>query len=159
MNAQQAGRQVERELLILLRHMNMTRPRGPRKQAVLDRSAYVLLTRIEAEGRPMSIPDLVEAFGLAPSTLNRQTAALLKNGLVERTVDPNGSIAHKFRITEEGFTRLTAERDISASGLAEVLQGWTPERLERFIDDLEQFNTDIERLTGRPWPRANRTTN
>ncbi|MFE7760378.1 MarR family transcriptional regulator [Streptomyces sp. NPDC057438] len=59
----------------------------------------------------MSIPDLVEALGLASSTLNRQTAALLKNGLVERTVDPSGSIVHKFRITEEGIGRLRAERD------------------------------------------------
>ncbi|MET9819965.1 MarR family winged helix-turn-helix transcriptional regulator [Streptomyces sp. NPDC006355] len=158
MDAQQAGRRMERELLILLRHMNMTAPRGPRKQSALDRSAYILLTRIEAEGRPMSIPDLVEAFGLAPSTLNRQTAALLKNGLVERTVDPNGSIAHKFRITDEGFSRLAAERDTTAAGLAEVLSNWTPERLERFVDDLEQFNTDIERLTGRTWPRTGRPT-
>lgn len=157
-DAQLAGRQIERELLILLRHMNMSRPRGPRRQTVLDRSAYVLLTRIEAEGRPMSIPDLVDAFGLAPSTLNRQTAALLKNSLVERTVDPNGSTAHKFRITEEGYSRLKTEQDTTADGLAEVLRDWAPEDLERFIGDLERFNTDIERLTGRPWPRDGRRT-
>lgn len=158
MDAQQAGQRTERELLILIRHMNMTAPRGPRKQAALDRSAYVLLTRIEAEGRPMSIPDLVEAFGLAPSTLNRQTAALLRNGLVERTIDPSGSTTHKFRITDEGLSRLVAERDTSASGLAEVFRDWTPERLARFTDDLEQFNTDVERLTGHPWPRTGHTT-
>ncbi|MGK5555046.1 MarR family winged helix-turn-helix transcriptional regulator [Actinomadura kijaniata] len=157
MDAQQAGQRIERELLILIRHINMTSPRGPRRQSMLDRSAYVLLSRIEAQG-PMSIPELVDAFGLVPSTLNRQTAALLKNGLVERTIDPNGSTTHKFRITDEGLSRLTAERDTAAAGLAEVLKDWAPERLERFIDDLEQFNTDIERLTERPWPRTARTT-
>ncbi|MFI7301188.1 MarR family winged helix-turn-helix transcriptional regulator [Streptomyces sp. NPDC050121] len=156
MDAQQAQR-MERELLILMRHMTMAGPRGPGKQAGLDRSAYVLLSRLEAQG-PMSIPELVEAFGLASSTLNRQTTALLKNGLVERTIDPSGSIVHKFRITEEGLSRLKAERDRTASGLDQTLSDWTPERLERFIDDLEQFNTDIERTTGRPWPRTGHAT-
>ncbi|WP_430379838.1 MarR family winged helix-turn-helix transcriptional regulator [Streptomyces sp. B1-3] len=156
MDAQQAQR-MERELLILMRHMTMAGPRGPGKQAGLDRSAYVLLSRLEAQG-PMSIPELVEAFGLASSTLNRQTTALLKNGLVERTIDPSGSIVHKFRITEEGLSRLKAERDRTASGLDQTLSDWTPERLERFIDDLEQFNTDIERMTGRPWPRTGHAT-
>jgi DNA-binding MarR family transcriptional regulator len=156
MDAQQSQR-MERELLILMRHMTMAGPRGPGKQAGLDRSAYVLLSRLEAQG-PMSIPELVEAFGLASSTLNRQTTALLKNGLVERTVDPRGSIVHKFRITEEGLSRLKAERDRTASGLDQTLSDWTPERLERFIDDLEQFNTDIERMTGRPWPRTDHAT-
>ena len=71
--------------------------------------------------------------------------------------DPNGSIVHKFRVTEEGINRLTAERDRTASGLAETLGDWTSERLERFIADLERFNTDIESMTGRPWPRTGRT--
>ncbi|MEU1106996.1 MarR family winged helix-turn-helix transcriptional regulator [Streptomyces tibetensis] len=103
--------------------------------------------------KTVSIPHLVEAFGLASSTLNRRTTTLLKNGLVERTVDPSGSIAHKFRITEEGLGRLAAERERTASGLAEPLSGWTPERMDRFIGDLEQFNTDIERMTGRSHAR------
>ncbi|MEH0546749.1 MarR family transcriptional regulator [Streptomyces sp. B21-105] len=154
MEAQQAQR-MERELLILMRHMTMAGPRGPGKHSGLDRSAYVLLSRLEAQG-PMSIPELIEAFGLASSTLNRQTTALLKNGLVERTVDPGGSVVHKFRVTEEGRGRLKAERDRTASGLDETLSEWTPARLERFIDDLERFNTDIERMTGRPWPRTGR---
>ncbi|MFI5796767.1 hypothetical protein [Streptomyces sp. NPDC051677] len=74
------------------------------------------------------MPELVEAFGLASSTLNRQTTALLKNGLVERTVDPSGSLVHRFRITEERLSRLKKERD------------------------------HIERMTGRPWPRTGRAT-
>ncbi|MFD7711756.1 MarR family winged helix-turn-helix transcriptional regulator [Streptomyces sp. NPDC059785] len=153
MDAQQAGGHIERELLILTRHLEMASPRRVRSDGdALDRSAYVLLSRLEVQG-PMSVPDLVEAFGLAPSTFTRQTAALLREGLVERTLDPNGSVARKFRVTEEGLKRLRADRDAITTGLARVFVDWPADRLERFIGDLEQFNTDIERLTGRPWPR------
>ncbi|MFK0115088.1 MarR family winged helix-turn-helix transcriptional regulator [Streptomyces sp. NPDC090994] len=152
MDARQAGGCIERELLILTRHLEMTSPRRVRSGGALDRSAYVLLSRLEAQG-PMSVPDLVEAFGLAPSTFTRQTTALLREGLVERTLDPNGSIARKFRVTEEGRARLHADRDAIVAGLADVLGDWPADRLRRFVADLEQFNTDIEQRTGRPWPR------
>jgi DNA-binding MarR family transcriptional regulator len=140
---------IERELLILTRHLDMT---APRREGRLDRSARIILSRLEAQG-PMSVADLVDAFGLAPSTFNRQTSALLRDGLVERILDPDGTIARKFRITEEGTKRLAAEREAVTAGLAAVIADWPPSRLERFIGDLERFNTDIERITGRPWPR------
>ncbi|HEY3502838.1 MAG TPA: MarR family winged helix-turn-helix transcriptional regulator [Actinocatenispora sp.] len=141
---------IERELLILTRHLDMT---APRRDGRLDRSARVILSRIEVQG-PMSVADLVDAFGLAASTFTRQTTALLRDGLVERILDPAGTIARKFRITAEGSARLAAERDEVTAGLATVLADWSPTRLRRFISDLERFNTDIERVTGRPWPRA-----
>lgn len=153
MDARQAGDRIEREMLILTRHLELSSPRRIRPDGdALERSAYVLLSRLEVQG-PMSVPDLVEAFGLAPSTFTRQTAALLREGLVERTLDPQGSVARKFRITDEGLRRLRADREAISAGLAKVLDGWPADRLERFIADLEQFNTDIERLAGRPWPR------
>lgn len=150
-DAQEAGGHIAYELLILTRHLEMTSPHRVRTGA-LDRSAFVLLNRLEAQG-PMSIPDFVEAFGMAPSTFTRQTSTLLRDGLVERTLDPQGSVARKFRITEEGLTRLKAEQDFITKSLAGVVSTWPSDRLERFVSDLEQFNTDIERRTGRPWPR------
>ncbi|TXS51970.1 MarR family transcriptional regulator [Streptomyces sp. uw30] len=153
MEAREAAERIERELLILTRHKEMRAPRGPRGGDPLDQSAYVILNRLQAQG-PMSIPDFVEAFGLAASTFTRQTSALLRNGLVERTLDPDGGVARKFRITEEGLRLLTQQRDGIVTGLSTVVADWTPERLGRFIADLRQFNTDIERITGRPWPRG-----
>ncbi|MFJ7998382.1 MarR family winged helix-turn-helix transcriptional regulator [Streptomyces sp. NPDC096310] len=152
MDAEQAGERLERELLILTRHREMTAPRRLHGGDALDRSAYVLLNRLETQG-PMSVADFVDAFGLAASTFTRQTAALLKDGLVERMLDPAGGVARKFRITEHGRDRVAADRDRVVKGLADVVTDWPSERLSRFLDDLQQFNTDIERLTGRPWPR------
>lgn len=151
-DAQQTGERIERELMILTRQREMTAPHRMADVEGLDRSAYVLLSRIEAQG-PMSVTDLVDAFGLVPSTLNRQTAALLKDGLVERTLDPDGGIARKFRMTRKGREMLKANREVVVDGITRVVAGWTPERLDGFIADLRQFNQDIEQITGRPWPR------
>lgn len=157
MDAREAAERIERELLILTRHKEMRAPRGPRGGDPLDQSAYVILNRLDAQG-PMSIPDFVEAFGLAASTFTRQTSALLRNGLVERTLDPAGGVARKFRITEEGHRLLSEQREGIVTGLSTVVSDWTPERLDRFVTDLRQFNTDIERITGRPWPRDTKDT-
>lgn len=78
--------QIEFETMLLGRYMHLLTYRGSGR---LDRSAYILLSRIQAEG-PLSISQLSDAFGLDTSTLNRQTAAMLRAGVVERIPDPEG---------------------------------------------------------------------
>ncbi|MHA5050340.1 MarR family winged helix-turn-helix transcriptional regulator [Streptomyces sp. SD15] len=139
--------------MLLGRHMHMlTRSRGAGEQR-LDRSAYVLLSRIQTEGL-MSIGQLSEAFGLDASTLNRQTAAMLRTGVVERMPDPEGGIARKFAITAEGERRLAAHRAENLQGLEMIMVNWKPEDVAEFAGYLSRFNRDIERLDGRPWPRG-----
>jgi len=144
---------VEFETMLLARHIHL---RGLRRQTVdglLDRSAYVLLTRIQKDG-PLSIGELSDAFGLDVSTLNRQTAAMMRDELIERIPDPEGGIARKFRITSHGKSRLDADRAWNIKALDKVLTEWTPEEVAAFATVLKRFNTDIERLDGRPWPRS-----
>nr|WP_203608101.1 MarR family transcriptional regulator [Streptomyces anulatus] len=140
---------IERETMLLGRYMHMVTPRVDWQ---LDRSAYILLSRIQVEG-PMSIGQLGDAFRLDASTLNRQTAAMLRAGVVERIPDPDGGIARKFAITEEGERRLDNDRARNLAGLAKVLTDWTPEEAEQLADSLARLNLSIERLDGRPWPR------
>ncbi|WP_127940829.1 MarR family transcriptional regulator [Nonomuraea polychroma] len=71
----------------------------------LERSSYILLRRLEADG-PMSIGQLAQAFALDASTVNRQAAVLLRGGLAERIPDPEGGMARKLRVTEEGLRRV-----------------------------------------------------
>ncbi|MET9348280.1 MarR family winged helix-turn-helix transcriptional regulator [Streptomyces termitum] len=139
--------------MLLSRHAHLHAPRTRTGGGGLDRSAYVLLTRIRMDG-PMSIGQLTDAFGLDASTLNRQTAAMVRAGVVERIPDPDGGIARKFRITGEGERRLEADRAFNIGGLERILEHWPAEDVTRFADFLERFNRDIERLEGRPWPRA-----
>ena len=139
--------EVEYEQMLLSRHEFM-----PRRTKLMERSAYVLLSRIRLQG-PMSIGELSDAFGLDASTLNRQTAAAMRAGLLERIPDPEGGIARKFRITAEGAALLDEERAIITDGLDRVMADWPDEDIAAFAAYLRRFNTGIERLRGRPWPR------
>lgn len=141
---------VEFEQMLLARHSFFVRTRAIDHQ--LDRSAYLVLSRIDLDGL-MSIGELSEAFGLDVSTLNRQTAAMVKRGLVERVPDPEGGMARKFRMTEEGRTRLSAYRSANVESLGRVMDDWSEADVEHFADLLHRFNRGIEKLEGRDWPR------
>ncbi|MDF2260774.1 MarR family winged helix-turn-helix transcriptional regulator [Streptantibioticus ferralitis] len=137
--------------MLLSRHQVMAR--RERESERLERSAYLLLSRIDAQG-PMSIGQLAEAFGLDTSTVNRQTAALLRVGLAERVPDPDGGMARKLRITEEGGRRLAADRDFNRSCLARVVADWSADEVRELEDVLVRLNRSVEALEGRLWPRA-----
>ncbi|MCK0091131.1 MarR family transcriptional regulator [Rhodococcus sp. HNM0563] len=142
---------IEFEMMLVGRHLNFFGPRR-RDAGRLDRSAYTMLSRLSAQG-PMSIGQLSDAFGLDSSTVNRQTSALLKTGLAERIPDPDGGIARKFQITEDGARRLDHERARAIESLERVLVDWDADDVAEFARYLERFNTDIERLSGSPWTR------
>lgn len=144
--------EVEYEQMLLSRHGLPDRRRGGRRTGGLERSAYVLLSRIRVQG-PMSIGELSDAFALDASTLNRQTAAAMRSGLVERIPDPDGGMARKFRITDKGERLLDEERESNIHGLEQVMADWSEEDIAAFAGYLRRFNRDIERLDGRPWPR------
>lgn len=114
----------------------------------LDRSAYLLLSLLRVEG-PMSIGQLSDALGLDVSTLNRQTAALLRSGVAERIPDPDGGIARKFRITAEGASRLDSERAQSIHHLDAILADWSEEEITTLATGLARFNTAIEHYRDR----------
>lgn len=145
-------RQVEFETMLLSRHGYLFGSRARTADWHLDRSAYILLSRIQMEG-PMSIGQLSDAFGLDASTLNRQTAAMMRAGVVERIPDPEGGIARKFRITREGEKSLNDDRARYLGILDGLLDDWTEAEVTEFAASLQRLNRAIERLDGRPWPR------
>lgn len=144
---------IEFETMVLGRHLRLHSPRPRRSAGHLDTSAYILLSRLSMEG-PMSIGQLSDALGLDTSTLHRQTTTILDAGLVERIPDPDGGMARKYRVTTDGQERLDAERAGSIEALDTVLADWSADDVAAFAGYLERFNTDIERLDGRPWPRG-----
>lgn len=122
------------------------------REWVLDRSAAVLIARLEASG-PLSVGELAEAFGLDVSTVHRQLAAALRAGLVERIQDPDGGAARKHQPTAEGSRRFHAEMSARAESFRSVTAGWTDEEVETFVVLMRRFNQGVEALRGQPWPR------
>lgn len=140
---------IEYELTLLSRYHALAQQRGGQQ---LDRSAYLILARLELEP-PMSLKELAEAFVLDISTINRQVGALERRGFVERVADPSGGVARKVRPTESGLTRLHTDRDLNRTGIGRVLIGWDADEIRQLKDVLVRFNRDVEEIEGRPWPR------
>ncbi|MGN6162213.1 MAG: MarR family winged helix-turn-helix transcriptional regulator [Marmoricola sp.] len=141
--------EVERELSLLARHQLHSSQHAPDR--VLDRSGYALLGRLEHG--PLSLKQLAEAFRLDQSTVNRQVNALRREELVERISDPSGGVAQLLRPTRKGLRLLARDRDVAREQVGRVLDDWDPRDVEALAALLHRFNTSIEALEGRPWPR------
>ncbi|MFI9494461.1 MarR family winged helix-turn-helix transcriptional regulator [Streptomyces halstedii] len=144
--------EVEYEQMLLSRYGLQQHRAGRGKDGGLERSAYILLSRLRVQG-PMSIGELSDALGLDASTVNRQTAAVVHAGQAERIPDPAGGMARKFRITGKGARELDEERERIVGSLDRVMADWPDAEIAAFAGYLKRFNTSIERLGGRPWPR------
>ncbi|MFC4429428.1 MarR family winged helix-turn-helix transcriptional regulator [Citricoccus alkalitolerans] len=143
---------IEYESLVFSRHQSEMSGRSRRTGGVLDQSAYTLLTLLQAGG-PASIGELSAITGLDASTLNRQTAALLRDGHAERIPDPDGGMARKFRLTPAGESAVDEERRGSRAVLQDLLEQWSQQDRETFATLLGRFNRSIEDRSGRTWPR------
>ena len=143
-----AVEEIEYEQMLLTRY-SLARLRTVQE---LDRSAYILLSRLRAQG-PMTVGELSAALQLDMSTLQRQTAAALRLGLVERAADPAGGLARRISLSPEGKERLAAVRAKNVDSVGRVMDGWPAEDVESFAGLLRRFNESIEMLREEPWPR------
>ena len=138
--------------LALLSRLEVLPGKDRAGRGLLDRSAYLLLSRLEVQ-QSMTLRELADAFNLDVSTINRQTAALFRLGLVERTPDPAGGIARKLRPTPDGLARLARDRAYFQGVLAEVIADWAEDDRRTFLRLLRRLNIDVETRQGAPWPR------
>lgn len=146
---------IEYEAMVFGRHLARFPGRNRRSTGALDQSAYTLLSLLQANG-PATISELGTITGLDASTLNRQTAALLRDGYAERIPDPAGGIARKFQTTEHGELTVNEERRASRGALAHVTDDWNETDRAAFARLLRRLNQSIERSSGRTWPRPRR---
>ncbi|MBF6339462.1 winged helix-turn-helix transcriptional regulator [Nocardia abscessus] len=138
------------ELSLLSRHFPAALLRRPGFR--LDRSAYLILTRLELD-HPLSLRELSEAFRLDISTINRQVGAMLKQGLVDRVPDPDGGIARKIRASAKGLDFLAADRVQSRLGIGAVVAEWSDADVDQFSRLIARFNQSVEDREDNPWPR------
>jgi DNA-binding MarR family transcriptional regulator len=108
-----------------------------------DRSAIILLKTLAGMG-PSRSSALAAAVHSDPSTISRQVAALVRDGLVERRADQEDGRASLLAATPEGLALLEERRRRMALSLARMLRDWDPGDLQRFVELLERFVTDHE---------------
>ena len=110
----------------------------------IDKTSMILLSALIGTG-PVRSNVLAEAVHSDPSTISRQVAALVKDGLIERMADPADGRASLLAVTAEGRELLESRHRQRSCSLARMLAHWSPADLRRFADLLEKFVDDHER--------------
>lgn len=111
----------------------------------VEYAAYALLGHVVLEG-PKRITVLAEAVHADPSTVSRQTAALVRHGLLERRPDPEDGRASILAATPEGLRVFEENRRHSCTLLAEMLSDWTTEELQQLNSLLARASGDVGRF-------------
>lgn len=141
--------------MLFVRHVTLAANRC--EETSLDRSAYTILSCLTCGGSK-TLAQLSDTIGLDTSTLHRQTAAMLRAGLIERVPDPDGGIARKFVVTPEGEDRLTDACRENMARMMRATADWEPADRDAFARYLTRFNHAVEAADNRPWPRPGETT-
>jgi DNA-binding MarR family transcriptional regulator len=111
-------------------------------------SASVIIACVVHEG-PLRASALAEAVQSDPSTISRQVATLVKDGLLERRADPVDGRASLLVITPKGEEAYRAQVDMRNEHFAEMLGGWGERDLRRFTALLRRFTDDYEKYRPR----------
>jgi len=143
-------------LVALIRSFNRTRARILASAADdVEWWAQVILRTLANEG-PLRASALAGAVHSDPSTVSRQVAALVKDGLIERRADPADGRASLLALTPAADAVLAANHEKRRAWFASMLEGWSESDVRRFTDLLERFTVDFDRVSsefdsGRPF--------
>jgi DNA-binding MarR family transcriptional regulator len=106
-------------------------------------SAQVVLKYLAAGG-PMRSSELAERMESDPSTVSRQVAALVKDGLIERRADPEDGRACLLVPTAKGEAVLSEHNAIRLQHFTGMLDGWSDGDLRTFAALLQRFTHDFD---------------
>ena len=87
-------------------------------------SAHIVLARLATEG-PLRAGELAELIQSDPSTVSRQVASIVKDGLVKREADPDDGRASLLVLTEEGRRVYSQQLDVRSRHMARMLRDWS----------------------------------
>jgi DNA-binding MarR family transcriptional regulator len=108
-----------------------------------DRSAFMLLFPLLVNG-PQRARELANAVRADPSTVSRQSAELVRLGLVRREADPWDGRASLLAITAQGEQLCAQIKARREQLISSALTEWPAEQLDTFAALLRRFNTDFE---------------
>jgi DNA-binding MarR family transcriptional regulator len=106
-------------------------------------SAQIILRYLANEG-PMRASALAECLQSDPSTVSRQVAALVKEGLIERRADPEDGRASILAVTPKASSVIAEHEQLRLKHFAGMLSDWSERDLGQFADLLRRFTHDFE---------------
>jgi DNA-binding MarR family transcriptional regulator len=135
---------IETEVAVLMRRGEATRralPVPPHR--ALDRAAYLILRHLEVAG-PQNVSALAAALHLDGSTVTRQVAALLRDGLVSREPDPQDRRGAVIAATATGLSRMSAARKAREQLYAAMLADWSEKDRRTLAALLHRLNQSMD---------------
>jgi DNA-binding MarR family transcriptional regulator len=106
-------------------------------------SAHVVLKVLATDG-PMRSSTLAERIESDPSTVSRQVAALVKNGLLERRADPEDGRACLLVPTTKADAVLREHNELRLEHFNQMMGDWSDRDVSRFAALLRRFTDDFE---------------
>lgn len=134
---------VELQLALLLRRAERTGAVRAGHTPALERSGYLLLQVLSAEG-PLGVNALAERQGIDASTVTRQVVSLEKAGFARRSRDPRDGRAVQVEATPAGEAQLEQERARRSAMYDEILANWSPAERTLLAGLLERLNQDLD---------------
>lgn len=101
-------------------------------------TAHMILKCVASEG-PQRSGAIAQRMDADPSTISRQVAALVRDGLLERRADPVDGRATLLALTPKADDVLKHHDEIRDKHYAFMLADWNERDLRRFADLLERF--------------------
>lgn len=134
-------------LIDLVRTFNRARARlmAAAEQDV-EWSAQMLLKCLHTDG-PMRASALSDLVRSDPSTVSRQVATLVKDGLLERRSDPDDGRASLLVPTPKADALLADHAKIRVDHFADMLAEWSPADVTQFASLLRRFTDAYEQAT------------
>ena len=111
-----------------------------------DWNTRVVLAKIVMTG-PKRVSELADAMQTDASTVSRQVAAMVKDGLLERQADPGDGRASLLVATEQGQVAMDEFKRSRTRELARLLDTWTTDDCATFASLLERFAADLHHHT------------
>jgi len=108
-------------------------------------SATRILLSAVAEKGPMRASALASCVQSDLSTVSRQVAVLVGEGVLERRADPVDGRASLLVVTEEGRSVVAAHEHARAEFFTDVFDGWDVEDLRTFGSLLARFTAAYDR--------------
>jgi DNA-binding MarR family transcriptional regulator len=109
----------------------------------MDKASFILLATLAGMG-PCRSSALAEAVLSDPSTISRQVAVLVKDGLVERRADPADGRVSVLAATESGLKLLQERRRLRNIAIEQLFEDWDDADYKQFTDLFERFVQDYE---------------
>ena len=138
-----AVRDVELQVALLLRLADRNRRRNARLERTLERSAYLALSRLSDEG-PLGINEIADHLRLDASTVTRQVLAMEAAGYVSRGRDDADARRSVIAMTPQGRAALDETRATRAEVYDDLLADWDPADRRTLADVLARLNASLD---------------